>query len=312
MSDSFASLMYHNVVTDDDGAAAREVTCGLSPSITRYFVGAQRFASHLETAQRVADVMTYGDLQAFYASKSPSPAPGPRVLLTFDDGWRGSVDVAGPLLAERGLQALLFITTGLLGRPHFLTASELARLPRETFQIGSHTVTHPFLNELDDNAIAEELRCSKSTLEDITGVEVDALSIPNGAADKRVIRIAAETGYRFVCVSSVHNNTRRRGPLAIGRAAIRANTSLAAVARYATGDLGREQLRAALLSLPRRILGATRYRRLRGALLGERPDSQEMCELFGTSAAASCSLSGASTDARPTTSRRVVSSGVKP
>lgn len=305
MSESFVSLMYHNIVSNDD-AATRADYAQLSPSITGYFVAAERFAQQLDAVMSVADVMTYQDLQQFYGSPRTlfADASRSRVQLTFDDGWRGSVDVAGPLLAARGLQTMLFVTTGLIGRSHFLTASELARLPRDTFHIGSHTVTHPFLNELDDVAITEELHRSKTELEDIVGNEVDSLSVPNGAVDDRVIRIAADCGYRYVCVSSVHCNSVKRGPLSIGRVAIRAGTSVEQVERYASGDLSRERLRGAVLSFPKRVLGPTRYRQLRGVLLGEAPATREMCDLLNL---------GESADARPTSgSQRVVSSGIKP
>src|SRR5262245_522494 len=134
MSESFVSLMYHNVVSDDD-AVSRADDSQLSPSITGYFVTASQFARQLDAVKSVADVMTFRDLQQFYAGPRNRQAGGlrPRVQLTFDDGWRGSVDVAGSLLAERGLQAVLFVTTGLIGRPRFLTAPEIARLPKETF-----------------------------------------------------------------------------------------------------------------------------------------------------------------------------------
>jgi len=305
MSESFVSLMYHNVVSDDE-AVARADDSQLSPSITGYFVTASRFAQQLDAVKSVADVMTFRDLQQFYASpRNRQSGPlRPRVQLTFDDGWRGTVDVAGPLLAERGLQALLFVTTGLIGRPHFLTAMELARLPRETFHIGSHTVTHPFLNELDNAAITDELQQSKSELEDIIGDEVDSLSIPNGAADDRVLRIAAECGYRYVCVSSVHRNSVCRGPLSIGRVAIRAGTTVEQVARYASGHLSRERLRGAMLSFPKRVLGPTRYRQLRGILLGEAPATREMCDLLNMGESAQLRSASRST--------RVVSSGIKP
>jgi peptidoglycan/xylan/chitin deacetylase (PgdA/CDA1 family) len=281
MSESFVGLMYHNVVADGD-AATRAGTATLSPSITGYFVDRERFARQLDTLQGVADVLSVSDVREFYARRSEGQAvkPRPRVQITFDDGWRGSVDVAGPLLAERGLQSLLFPTTGLIGRPHFLPAAELARLPRETFHVGSHTVTHPFLNELDDASITDELQRSKSALEDIMGYEVDSLSVPNGAVDRRVIRIAVACGYRFVYVSSVHRNSLRRGPLTIGRIAVRANTTAKTIERYARGDVYRERARAAVLSLPKRVLGSASYRKVRRMLLGETPGAQEMCDLL--------------------------------
>jgi len=275
----FVSLMYHNVVGDDD-AGARADGGGLSPSITSYFVGAGAFARQLDAIRQVANVLTYADLERIFdASAIDDSRTRPLVQLTFDDGWRGSVDVAGPLLAERGLQTMLFVTTGLIGAPRFLSSSELSHLSRETFHVGSHTVTHRFLNELPDAEIREELRDSRHELEDILGYEVDTVSIPNGACDDRIVAIAAECGYRFVFRSEVHVNSPRLGPLNIGRAAVRATTSMETIARYVRGDLRREQWRSTLLSVPKRTLGPVRYRRLRQILLGQAQTEQEMCDL---------------------------------
>ncbi|MBL8848856.1 MAG: polysaccharide deacetylase family protein [Planctomycetaceae bacterium] len=274
----FVSLMYHNVVRDDD-AGARADAAGLGRSITSYFVGATAFAQQLDAIAATADVLSYANLRPFFDKATDAPAARPLVQLTFDDGWRGTVDVAGPLLAERGLQAMLFVTTGLIGAPRFLAAAELSQLPRETFHLGSHTVTHRFLNELPDAEIRDELRQSRHELEDIAGYEVDTLSIPNGACDQRVVKIAAECGYRYVFRSDVHANSPRTGPLNIGRAAIRATTRLETVARYLQGDLRRERLRSTLLSLPKRTLGPHRYRQLRQLLLGQVRTEHEMCDL---------------------------------
>jgi peptidoglycan/xylan/chitin deacetylase (PgdA/CDA1 family) len=275
----FVSLMYHNVVLDGD-AGARADTAGLSRSITSYFVGATAFAQQLDAITAVADVLTFFDLQRFFAGPADDqPSSRPLVQLTFDDGWRGTVDVAGPLLAERSLQTMLFVTTGLIGAPRFLTAAELSQLPPETFHVGSHTVTHRFLNELPDAEIRDELRRSRQELEDIVGYEINTLSIPNGACDDRVLKIAAECGYRYVFRSDVHGNTPRTGPLNIGRTAIRATTGIETVSRYSRGDLRRERFRSTLLSLPKRTLGPHQYRRVRQWMLGQVRTEQEMCDL---------------------------------
>src|SRR5262245_36767202 len=106
MPSEFVSLMYHNVVSNDP-AAARAESSGLSRSITSYWVTATDFARHLDTISSTTDILTYADLQQFF-SVNPEFVERlrqrPLVQLTFDDGWRGSVDIAGPLLAERSLQ----------------------------------------------------------------------------------------------------------------------------------------------------------------------------------------------------------------
>lgn len=47
------------------------------------------------------------------------PSPALRVAITFDDGYRDNATTAAPLLAEHGLPATFFITTGRLGGQRF-------------------------------------------------------------------------------------------------------------------------------------------------------------------------------------------------
>lgn len=277
MSDSFVSLMYHNLLP---GNGAGSDLAALSPSITGYFVGEAAFAEHLRVLAGQADVMSHADVRAFYAGGASTPQAGHgRVHLTFDDGWKQCVELGGPLLEARGWQATLFVTTGLIGRPHFVSEADLRSVSARSFHVGSHARTHCFLNELPEEAIREELRSSKSRLEDILGTAVDSVSIPNGAVDRRVRQIAAEVGYRLLFTSEARGNSVRHGPRAIGRIAIRRTTSAADVAAFAQGRFGPERWRQQLLSLPKRMLGPRPYRALRRRLLGETRQQSEMHDL---------------------------------
>jgi peptidoglycan/xylan/chitin deacetylase (PgdA/CDA1 family) len=267
---SFVALMYHNVVADGEAYA------DLSPSATSYFVSRSSFATQLARLYRGdAACMNVAALDRFYdAGAAPAAGRVPsrhHVLLTFDDGWRGGVEVGGPLVEQHGHQAIVFVTTDFVDKPHFLTRGELGRLDARVFRVGSHARTHRMLSLLRDDDIRAELSHSKRFLEDATGRAVDALSIPSGAVDHRVRRIAAECGYRFVFDSAVRPNRRGDSPLAIARVAVMHDTSTDAFDRYVTQRVTRERLRRAILQAPKRIFGLPRYERLRRRLLGEKP-----------------------------------------
>lgn len=275
MSGSFVSLMYHNLVPTGRG----EECAGLSPSIRSYFLDESAFAAHLQVLARSARVLSLEDVRRFYATPDNGDATLPNVHLTFDDGWKDCVELGEPLLAGHGWQATLFVTTDLIGRPRFATTADLQRIDGRTFHVGSHSRTHCFLNELPDDRVRDELLSSKQRLEDILGRSVDTLSIPNGAIDSRVRRIAIEAGYGLIFTSSTHRNTRRSGPDNIGRVAIRSTTTADDVAAFAQGRFLQERCRQRLLSLPKQLLGPAGYRTLRRTLLGERPGEQDMAEL---------------------------------
>jgi len=275
-TEAFVCLMYHNVCADDAPYGA------LSPGITTYFVRDREFALHLQLMRaNGATCCGYEILPRFYAAPAPAAVTEQpfQVVLTFDDGWRESVEVAGPILESAGSQALLFVTSGLVGRPHFLTAAQLQRLPAHVFRVGSHGRTHRPLSSLSEAEICEELHDSKTFLEDALGYPVDTLSLPGGAGDRRVRRLAAQIGYRFVLTSQVRLNRRHDDPLALGRIAVRKQTSPDAVRRYVRHEVARARWRSWLLHGAQCLLGRARYDGLRRRLLGAEADHKEMADL---------------------------------
>ncbi len=57
---------------------------------------------------------------------------------------------------------------------------EVRSLVEQGFDVGSHTVTHPILSQLDPSQLADELTVSKRVLESHTGRPCYALAYPNG------------------------------------------------------------------------------------------------------------------------------------
>jgi len=281
MSDYFISLLYHNVCPTSWRTRPDGPLCDLVASITNSFVDEPVFADQIRALTRAAPCLRPVEFRRFYAG-GRIPA-GPRgvapVQVTFDDGWRGSVDYGGPILAELNWQALLFVTTSLIGKPLLLSRSELHRLSPETFLVGSHCRTHCHLNELPIDGIRDELQSSKAELESIVGYEVDCVSIPHGAVDDRVREIACEVGYRYVFSSAVRRNTRQHGPLSIGRVAIRQSTTVSSIERFASGDLGAEQIRSGMRQIPRQLPGLRTYRRMRNWLRQASASRLELGEL---------------------------------
>lgn len=266
--ESFVALMYHNVAPDWDGYS------DVSPSATSYFVSRTAFAAQLSEIRHCGGYcLRWEAVRSFYRpnpQQSLAAGGGFPVLLTFDDGWRDAVETGGPLLEQHGCQALIFVTTDFIDRLNSLSRAELSRLDRRTFRVGSHGRSHRMLSLLNDSEIRSELVDSKKLLEDLLGVEVESLSIPSGAVDRRVRCIAQEAGYQFVFDSEVRVNRRGGSPFEIGRVAVMRDTPLPVFRRYVRQQLARERLRRMVLGAPKRVLGLRRYERLRRRLLGEK------------------------------------------
>ncbi|HVJ87588.1 MAG TPA: polysaccharide deacetylase family protein [Caulifigura sp.] len=280
----FVCLMYHNVCRADqlgaDGPFAQ-----LGPSIQSYAVTTEQFSEQTSAIGR--DRLLDPDALRKPVSAKPSR---PQVLVTFDDGWAGTFEEAGPILEAAGARAIVFVTSGLIGHPLFASEALLRELPRDVFEIGSHTVTHPFLAEGTTKQIEKELRDSRAELEDIVGRTVDTISIPNGSFDQRVLRIAEECGYSLVFTSEPHLNQSPPDHRGIGRVAVRSTTTTDAILRWCDGDLGAAGWRRKALDVPKQLLGPERYRRLRAWALGEKRNDDDMSDLVVSHQSASREL----------------------
>jgi peptidoglycan/xylan/chitin deacetylase (PgdA/CDA1 family) len=275
---SFISLMYHNIITN--GVSYPE----LSPSVTSYFINQLTFAAQLSELCRLTQCIDLSILRAYYYPLPDnqlchSQQSCPRVLITFDDGWLGAVDVAGPILEYYSCSALLFVTTDLVGNPHFVSQRMLQNLPKHVYHVGSHAKTHRMLNLMNEPDIHDELQYSKSFLEDTLGYEVDTLSIPGGAVDERIQNIAASLGYRFLFTSEILINTTHINPMQLGRIAVRATTTIRHFRRYLQHNVQREQRRRQIIRMAKHLLGPKFYEQLRCQLLGEERHQYDMIDL---------------------------------
>lgn len=257
---SFVSLMYHDVCRDAAELAAQP------PTVRAYSVDCRTFTDQLMEICANSRCLSWDYCRDFYEGRHLPCHPRSVVQITFDDGWLGTVDVAGPVLESLGCEALFFVTSDFVGQQGFVDRHHLQHLPPQ-FHVGSHARTHRMLNQLSDLEIHEELRSSKQFLEDVLGYEVDTLSFPGGAMDERVRRIAVATGYRYLFNSEVHLNTWELGPLNIGRVAIRENTPLESFRRYLYHNVGRARMRQVLLGGAKSLLGRDVYAGLRRKML---------------------------------------------
>jgi GT2 family glycosyltransferase/peptidoglycan/xylan/chitin deacetylase (PgdA/CDA1 family) len=158
------------------------------------------------------------------------------VGITFDDGFGDTVD-AVELLSHQGLRSTVYVTTGFVGTANMLSERQLEVLAggRDSVELGAHTVTHPFLDELTLPAAEHEIRSSKAALEQLIDRPVDSFAYPHGAHGARVRRLVVELGYRSA--AAVKNVISHAGddPWAIARWTVRSTTSVDDVERFLEG-----------------------------------------------------------------------------
>lgn len=119
------------------------------------------------------------------------------VIITFDDAFSDFADVAWPILSRHGLKTMVYVPTGHVGGKAIwegaasppapiMDWSTIEDLARDGAMFGSHSVNHPDLNSLSDNALTRELIESRNTLEDRLGGQIRHFAPPYGHADAKV------------------------------------------------------------------------------------------------------------------------------
>lgn len=133
---------------------------------------------------------------------------GLHVCVTFDDGYRDTLDHAAPILRELEIPATVFLPTAMVdGRmtyywyrgvpPPALDWDGVAELVADGWiDVQSHSCTHPRLPALDDQQAFEELARSKQDIEHRLGRPVSAFSYPAGLYGRREAQLVLDTGYR--------------------------------------------------------------------------------------------------------------------
>jgi peptidoglycan/xylan/chitin deacetylase (PgdA/CDA1 family) len=149
------------------------------------------------------------DLDEALACLRGERATPPRaVVLTFDDAYANFREYALPVLRRYGFPATVYAISGWLGRraewfakdagrpiPSLMNGDQLREIHAEGMTIGSHTVNHTKLAEVPPAQQRDELRSSKTTLEDLLGTEVRHLCYPFGSFNMETVSLARDTGY---------------------------------------------------------------------------------------------------------------------
>lgn len=187
------------------------------------------------------------------------------VGITFDDAFASVVEVAVPLLEERGLNATVFCVAGHLGGRNdwpsssgegptraLARAEDLAELARRGVEIGSHGMHHAPLVRDDAALLRRELTESRRVLEDASAAPVTSYAYPYGAEPVSAARRLVEETYRAACTTRVARVTGACDPYALPRVDAHYLRRPELLSRALTGSLN------GYLSLRRVAAGARR------------------------------------------------------
>lgn len=151
------------------------------------------------------------------------------VVFTFDDALAGVYQHALPILSRQGWQATVFAVSQRLGQvadwagaPYLavMSTEQLKHLHQQGWEVGSHSLTHPYLTRLPPSQARIEIMQSREVLEQILGAEVNTFCYPYGDFNLQIREIVQEAGYRFACTVQKRLVRRNEDPLALPRVAV--------------------------------------------------------------------------------------------
>ena len=250
-------LMYHELVLPG------RKPCQSEPGYVRYILPLETFRSHLDWMKKSG----FRGLNVSEALRYPAE---PSVCITFDDGCETDLIAAAPALREFGVNATFYLTTGFLGTPGYLTAKQVRDLDAQGFEIGCHSMTHPYLSDLSEPELKREIADAKFQIEQIVGHSIEHFSCPGGRFNRRTLEIARRAGFRTVANSQFHANSSHTSPYHLGRVAMLRDMPLAEFAALCHGQgLWKKRLLHSSRRSVQRLLGNRLYDRLRKTLLSQ-------------------------------------------
>ena len=121
-----------------------------------------------------------------------------KVLLTIDDGFLSFYKNAWPILKNKKIPFILFISTREVGNFNYMTWEQIKEISEENFvEIGNHSHTHEYLADENNEVIKEDIEKSISILKTNLGKNSNFFSYPFGEYSNNFKKIIKQFGFKF-------------------------------------------------------------------------------------------------------------------
>jgi peptidoglycan/xylan/chitin deacetylase (PgdA/CDA1 family) len=144
--------------------------------------------------------------------------PARSIVITFDDGYQDTRELAAPVLERLRLPATLFLVSTLVGdnkawrgdgelagRP-LVSWEDVDALRANGFELGAHTRTHPVLTELPAEQLNAEIAGSRADLGERLGAPPSAFAYPHGKWNPAAAEAARRAGFSSALTVSAGRN----------------------------------------------------------------------------------------------------------
>lgn len=208
-------LMYHHVeplaIAKQEGHAPLTVDSGIFAQQMQYL------------ADRGYTTIQLKDLAAYFDTGKSLPKKA--IILTFDDAYSDFHDYAVPILSAHGFVSDLFVPTGLMENPGYLTWAQIGEDSGKGVSIDHHTWSHANIAQVNDEFFHRELDIATQQLIDHGYGPVKIFAYPYGTHNGRDITELSKRGFSIAVTTLAGQIQCKEDRLALHRTRI-GNSSL--------------------------------------------------------------------------------------
>ncbi|UCF92179.1 MAG: polysaccharide deacetylase family protein [Desulfobacterales bacterium] len=157
-----------------------------------------------------------------------SQVPPKAVVITIDDGWRTTLEIAWPILKKYGFPATIFINPDFILNPEALSWKQIRQLSRGGIDIQCRTRLHRRISDLKDKEsfetyiqeLEKELTRSKAIIRRELNQDCKYLAYPGGDANNLIVALAKKHGFQAAFTLNGQSNPFFVDNYLIGRSAV--------------------------------------------------------------------------------------------
>ena len=120
------------------------------------------------------------------------------LLLTIDDGFESFYLNAWPILKEKKIPFILFVSTREVGKYGYMTWEQIKEIEEYKFTtIGNHSHTHEYLIDWENKKIIKDLETSISIFKEKIGYAPEVFSYPFGEYSSDLKEIVSKLNFKY-------------------------------------------------------------------------------------------------------------------
>lgn len=224
-------LKSHNTIgITQEGVQAIPILCyhRFGKGHTKLAVSEEKFKQQMQYLKdNNFNVIPLRDLYAFLENKSPLPKK--TVIITIDDGYKSTYEIAFPILKAFNFPATLFLYTDFTGARDAVSWKQAKKmLASGLIDIQSHSKTHPNMSLKKDNEtntmykkrINTEIETPEKEIERRLKYKTSIFAYPYGDTNESIINILEKNNYTLGVTVQPGSNTAFSPPYMLKRTMI--------------------------------------------------------------------------------------------